>query len=555
MTSLLSTQALVTLRSWTKSNKLFLAHSAIFIECTLGLLLGCKPIRTGSDLESVRRSDSVEEAIVNFETILKTRNIERKRSAISSAVMLLNMQDIEKHCGGMVDEAKKHGAKQLAFIPTFGFEFTREASSQDIKMTRYCVIDQGQCRPFSPEIIERITQGLSSCFQKAVNFGFGIALIPHIDDANPNYDQRLWRNLIPFDPLAKYDEKYSYDDILISPLTQALKRVKGIGAKRIDFAMQGEMGATVFNYPDAYTGLLYKVRNGLKGHIINLKTGISLNGNRIAGNDIGTVPDPNATIREAIEKKSKDPVNEQLYAIKNLFREADFIGMSHYGKLSRPGRPDALDFDNYVHEYGVELLSYGINLADFFDAKTTKEFHLSEFGHGGISPTSPWEGTPPSYDKAQDPWQLEANQAILCGYYEAAGLFLSGQSATTRWGADKAFIWNLGSWDIQGIYHESKKLEGTYKQKDISEFILHYNQDPTNKTLSCRTGSTIAQAEYKPEPIRLKNGYYVCRGTDSKSKGQPMGWIERFVNLNMAAVNGKRSCIVDADPKEEEGLP
>jgi hypothetical protein len=89
--------------------------------------------------------------------------------------------------------------------------------------------------------------GLMHCFSHAARAGAeSVAITPHLDAASDasNWSIRSWRNGIVFSPLAKYGA-HSYMEVMLEPLADALGQALPPWMP-IYFALQGEMGATVF---------------------------------------------------------------------------------------------------------------------------------------------------------------------------------------------------------------------------------------------------------------------------------------------------------------------
>lgn len=62
---------------------------------------------------------------------------------------------------------------------------------------------------------------MQGCFRAAILSGFtGIQILNHVDDALHS----TWRNLLDFDPLARYGG-FSYEDVVVRPAADALRTV------------------------------------------------------------------------------------------------------------------------------------------------------------------------------------------------------------------------------------------------------------------------------------------------------------------------------------------
>jgi hypothetical protein len=78
----------------------------------------------------------------------------------------------------------------------------------------------------------------------------------------------------------------------------------------------------------------------------------------------------------------------------------------------------------------------------------------------------PWLGISASeYSPAADPFkQNPAAQAYLRSYYNAALQVLSAGGLKHK--VDAAYIWNVGSWDVQGVHTASAKWSTAVQQGD-----------------------------------------------------------------------------------------
>lgn len=65
---------------------------------------------------------------------------------------------------------------------------------------------------------------------------------------------------------CRYDG-WSYESIMLEPLARVLRRftAPGGGLRKVYFALQGEMGATVVRYPGQYSALMGRMRAMLRG--------------------------------------------------------------------------------------------------------------------------------------------------------------------------------------------------------------------------------------------------------------------------------------------------
>jgi hypothetical protein len=263
---------------------------------------------------------------------------------------------------------------------------------------------------------------------------------------------RTWRNWFDFDPLESYGG-YSYQQLLIDSLAEALADTVD-DQTRVELSLSGEMGTSLFRYPQSYRKLVRRLREdaGLK----HLKIGFSLNHDKIAGEE-----NPIGAADIQLSDKGRNEMQE-------LINECDFVGMSFY----RPVRvkPTADDFSRGIDDFMSEFRKHGLTVP------RTKELQFSEVGIGGghnEEPTSdpakavqtPWEGTS---NPRENPWRDEAMQQLRREYHQALLDFLSGQPA--RWNVSAAFFWSMGSWDPQGLHRAS------FADPQIADAIARHNR-------------------------------------------------------------------------------
>ncbi|GFH11981.1 uncharacterized protein HaLaN_07588 [Haematococcus lacustris] len=162
-------------------------------------------------------------------------------------------------CVDMAWRGADLGTRRIQFVPT---HYWNQDGSGGVR--NYCYNDgSGSCNKFSQASIKRFEDGLALCFGAALDAGFStIAITPHVDCGDDGeWHVSKWRNGLEFNPRQKYDG-YSYEEIMLQPLARALARYESDSRlKRIHFALQGEMGATVMRYPAQYLNLLPDIAN------------------------------------------------------------------------------------------------------------------------------------------------------------------------------------------------------------------------------------------------------------------------------------------------------
>ena len=396
---------------------------------------------------------------------------------LNSSIMLMGDWDWRKGgtCQAMVKKATNDQLnynRSLNFVPTHYF-------IKGPKGPQYChsrqseksVDGRPECLPLNAKGIAKFKEGMKDCFQRAIKKNIDISITPHLDDG---LAKSGWRNEFDFDPHPKganCQRKPTYYCAVLRPMAQALNETMTKETK-VRFAMQGEMGRTVFQYPGSYQRVMDLLKKDLIGQRKELKNadikiGISLNFNSISG---GAKP---------VQKK----------ALAQLFEKIDFIGLSAYGSTSP--QPNSKDFDQTIKGFAAELKEFGIPLNQL---SKTKELHFSEFGHGGGAPppvqkqgdfkveNQAWGGVHGPYVRKNDPWQSQAQKIYQKNFYCAGLLYLSNQKPAT-YRVTHAYLWNLTSWDVQGLYPSSKTKEGTYRNESIAKMINDYNR---TGTISCQ---------------------------------------------------------------------
>jgi hypothetical protein len=205
-------------------------------------------------------------------------------------------------------------------------------------------------------------------------------------------------------------------------------------------ALSGEMGTSLFRYPQSYRTVVARLRE--QHDLDQLKLGISLNHSGIAGQN-------NPTGAEPIELD-----RDSRRAMQALVDECDFVAMSFYRPVGI--RPTAADFVRGIDHFMSEFNAHGLSIS------TDKPIHFSEVGIGGghndnadahdpaRAVESPWAG---SGDPQTNPWQTPAMRKLRREYHDALLNFLATQPA--KWRVSAAFLWSTGSWDPQGMRHPS----------------------------------------------------------------------------------------------------
>ena len=254
-------------------------------------------------------------------------------------------------------------------------------------------------------------------------------------------------------------------------------------------AMQGEMGATVFAYPEQYA----KLAPVLKGIIIGSRTDITPSAIRIGvglnhSDTFGKVP-ANSVNADGVDK---------------LFGAVDFVALSAY--ITADPYPYPLMFDRAFDIFDGELGQINRSVRNY----KSLELQFAELGIGGSLSngrlaTSRREtgaetanGIGANYDPANDPWQCSICAAMRQEFYCSAVQYLS-EAFQNRWTVTRAYLWNLGSWDVQGLAPGTFNAAGQgYADPSIIAMIADYNK---NGVSNCTLFNQPPKQWQAPYPI------------------------------------------------------
>jgi hypothetical protein len=200
-----------------------------------------------------------------------------------------------------------------------------------------------------------------------VSAGFsGLQVLNHVD----HEDGDTWRNFVTFDPAARYDG-WSYEDVVLWPAAQALKGALALNPDaRAWFMLSGEMGRSVWAFPERYLSLLGKYRDLLNGGAKRggpAKVGVALHWNKVCGNCFdmpatNTYGAYNATYHRVFAEQ-KDSITSRFNtpALRELFGAVDVLGISHYAPSPSRG-VSAGAFSLPIDTAAYELGHWGIDL-------------------------------------------------------------------------------------------------------------------------------------------------------------------------------------------------
>lgn len=345
-----------------------------------------------------------------------------------------------------VDAAAKRGETQANVVVTILVDLTEDLRIKSFGDSAWPARD---FKPFDNAMRKNLKEKLRQVFARMAKHGMAIYVLPHIDAGGKI---KQWRNWVNFDPLEPYSG-YTYADLLLGTIADALEQ--SAPDAHIELALSGEMGTSLFRYPESYRTVVRQLR--ARPQFKELKLGISLNHGGIAGKGNPTA---------AKDLMLSDAKREQM---QGLINDCDFVGMSFYAPVSTSPTPD--DFVRGIDRFMGEFKQYGLSVP------MDKPMQFSEVGIGGghlrrgEKPTvanaveSPWEGT--AFPR-NNPWLDEALQRLRRQYYDALLQFLAVQPS--RYRVSAAFGWSMGSWDPIGFGQPE------FADSDIIAAIGKHNQ-------------------------------------------------------------------------------
>ena len=362
---------------------------------------------------------------------------------LNTSILTFGWSDL-RECPARIEKARELGNTRLSFLTTI---YYKDGPSTHLPAS-FCFQRQWPgCEDVTPELISQFRQLLTACFKKAADLGLEVTVLPHLDP----FESSTWRNTVAFDPLHRYGGS-SYDEAFIQPQLQALlEALPPESHPALNLA--GEMGSSVFTYPASYRQMLEGARQVFEGR--NLDLGISVN-HSSAGGALNTHYTP-----------------KQLDETQFLLDEIDFLGISAY-TAQRSKDLGARSFERNIDSVMGELAHWGLSLP------ASKPLHFSELGLGGGVPNgsiapdaeaaanAPYAGVAGPYEADErNPWRRPALADLRRRYYHSLLDYLHDSDEVAQ-----AFIWNTGSWDLQGLYPGTAACSDPELVRDIREHNL-----------------------------------------------------------------------------------
>ncbi|GAB4813506.1 hypothetical protein N2152v2_000552 [Parachlorella kessleri] len=392
----------------------------------------------------------------------------------------------------MVKRAKRDNVKTLQFTPTLfwvdegplnpppGFDFSCKSSNLssyycynrfNATSVKYWCYDRDQCHSPDQWEIDRFRDALAACMKVAVASGFNLAVNMHVDDAT-NGGLGGWRNTLDFSPLDKYGGR-SYEEVVLNPIADAIKAAAGANTK-VDLIMQGEMGATIFYHSKDWLAVSQEIKSrigsGSSLSSSNIRTGVGINNAKVSGSILIPIVDHREFLAEFPAAFAQVKSDFDLPAIHSLFDGIDFVGISAYIPLPDPFNFTICDLEGLLEGLDEEMGFYGLSIGDL--TSKGKSIHYIEFGVGGGTSANGDTKATTAEEAAFTPFFVRDYDRR---FYNATSQYLLQGGCAYKNTVGAVHLWNLPSWDVQGIYPISTTSEGSYRDPAIVDLINKHN--------------------------------------------------------------------------------
>jgi hypothetical protein len=393
---------------------------------------------------------------------------------IDASVILLFLSDVEggdqSPCAAMVRRAMEFKGRSINFFVTSYYADDNGDSRADRIGWQKSEGDKS-FRAMDTNYIESYRKGLAQCMRVAVDNNFKVVVHIHLDDG---IMKGTWRNVMIFNPIQKYGA-FSYYDSVLKPTAEAVKMANYKGGE-VYFAMQAEMGATLFYYPKEWRSLIGPVKATIGG---NTKVGVNVNWEKICGCPSNLIY---STQYYTDLKNNWGRVQSEVDvpAVRELFKSVDWIGVSAYAGL--PRFPSVADLETSLKLVDQEMKMFGMDLKGL-----GKEIIYSEYGLGGgmtgdyKTPaasafnvaSSPYWGVEGGYQSALDPWKLADNRQFMQNYYQLTTQY--AQRGGVEYPVSAIYMWNIISYDVLGVHYMSSSNQGSYRDNQVAGMIAGHN--------------------------------------------------------------------------------
>lgn len=349
--------------------------------------------------------------------------------------------------------------------------------------SRYEEGGQFTCPELTEQEIQKYKNGLGACFKTAVDLGFDLTVNARVDDGRALGG---WRNTLAFDPQKEYNG-FSYETGILQPLVDVMLEAAG-PSTQLAITPQGEMGATVFLYPESWIDVTTSLKAQLGS---DSEVGLGINNLKLCG-CIG-VPIINAYEYLATLPTDFPKVADQFdnAAIRNLFTNVDYVALSAYIPQYNLTFPPC-DMEALMVRLDEEFSYYNLTLKELSDEYGVP-IRFQEFGVGGAK--NPYgEAATTAEEAAEFPYfgingQFSCDKDPFKGcesgtnpikeyrrhYFRTTAEWLA--QGGCNYTADKVYIWNLGSWDVLAISPTSFDGQGNYSDPEIVRIINEHNSE------------------------------------------------------------------------------
>ena len=436
--------------------------------------------------------------------LLACKTSHSKVVELSSSVIMMGAADYIIHgntseCTKMVDRAALETNSRLNFVPTL-FWVDRMHNLGDPNASNsisyfcfhrsYNADGTVSCKPAIQQDVDDFERSMQACFTRAVEYNLSIEVSPRLQHST---EPSISSNSLDLNPLLDYED-FSYMQVMLTPLAHALNQAIN-NRTEAWFALQGQMGTSLFKYPMEYLQALgtthYAIHASLPADWPDLlHIGVSLNFYNLCGCILPDIADP-------VEYSELFP--DAFRAVKHtfdfeilheLFNQVQFISVAGLAPLS-PGFASA-DLQITMQLFAKELLGFGVDLHQMLTNKGLR-LHWVDFGLGGFArdgqpavtaaeaARSSSSGVSGSYSQASDPWRLyshtseaPARQFLSYFYNNTAEYFWKQHEH--KYEVDAAYLYNFGSWDVQAIHPDSTSVEGSYQFETVNTVIRYHNR-------------------------------------------------------------------------------
>jgi hypothetical protein len=400
---------------------------------------------------------------------------------IDSSVVLLFISDVQggenSPCVQMVKKALEFKGRAINFFVTGYYADWNGDSRVDALGYRESHWDKS-FKQFNWDAVNRFSSGLQYCMKRAVDNNMYVVTHIHLDDG---LDRGTWRNSIIFNPQQKYNG-WSFWDAIGAPTAKAI-RDANYKKRDVYYAMQAEMGATLFYYPVQWRNVMGQIKNAISAKGTpksKVKVGVNINWEKICGCPSELIFSSNY-YNDLKNNWWKVQSAVNIGEVQKLFRAVNFIGVSAYAGL--PRYPNINDLETSLKKVDQELALFGMSLKGL-----GKEIIYSEYGLGGgqtgdyktpaasswVVAASPYWGVDGMYSSSMDPWRNDDNRQFMRQYYQLTTEY--AKRGGVQYPINAIFLWNIISYDVQGIHYTSSSNEGSYRDNTVTAMITSHNQ-------------------------------------------------------------------------------